>query len=487
MIHLKPLNKIEVASLASFLLIFFIGILSNAEVTLWGCIFFFSWLFIVEFCKEYLPVIFLLAIWFVPGQTATGGLLADYQVFRWVTHIAIPSTVAYYFVRDFLRKKRWDLSPFFLPIGLIFFTICISGIYNQSNPLDFVSCLLIYLRYPLLFLLLINWDIKDTSLERVVPCFLALTLLQIPEVFIRALVFGIRGDAISFSLGPWGSFNLGIYFLYTSAFITAHAITAKIKWYHILMMATFLLIAGLGEIKALWFFFAPVIFSVYLTERKGFTKSITRLLVLLFIGGLGLYIVFQNWDTLTQGQTNALYKLTSFIKGLLQGKKLHELPWIFRIEQINIVAYLLVSSLGNLFIGFGPGSSLAGNFSGNPGVIASTLNWLIWRDVTMIQWVTLAGDIGIVGLLSFVFLFFRIATFAFQFSSDLSNPKWAIYANAFSGIFVFYALLGPFYNIVWRFDGSNFIMWTLLAILYRKYSKQRSLHFSPIPLIKDRA
>jgi hypothetical protein len=460
-----------VFAIAGFLLLF--ALLSvNAEFTLIGFLVIIVLFLLLGPFKEYLPIIFLIAIWYIPGQTAPRGLLEEHLIFRWITHIAIPFMTAFYFAKDLVKKKTWDLSPFFLPMICLFILICVSAVYNKSNLLDLASCISIYLRYPLLFLLLINWDIKDSSLEKIIPCFFILLLAQIPETLFRALIWEIRWDEISYTLGSYGSFPLGIYCLYAIAFLTAQATVNGLKLYHIVLIHIFLLIAGLGEIKALFIFSGPVIFITVLFFRVKTKTIISRFIPITAIVALALYFVFKNWEILTGGGVNFLDNLVLYIKLLFEGRSSYELPYISRIDQINIIANMLMSSPVNFFIGFGPGSSLAGNFSGSPGVVAAAMSRMIWAGVLLIQYVAVVGDLGFLGLIFFGFLFVRILKFILGCRNIFSDPKHKIYAGAFTGIFSFYAFLGPFYNIVWRYDGSNFLMWGLLAILYRRYSSQ---------------
>jgi hypothetical protein len=470
-----------VIAIAGFSMLFAL-ISVNVEITLMGFLLLITLVLFLGPWQEYLLIFLLIIVWYVPGQTASGGILENYIVMRWVSHIAIPLIVAYYFALSLVSKKKWNLSPFFLPIMCIFFLILISAIYNKSNFLDFASCISIYLRYPLLFLLLINWDIKDSSLEKTIPCFFILLLAQIPETLFRALVWGIRGDAISYTLGSFGSFPLGIYCLYAIAFLTAQATITRLRWYQFALTAVFILIGGLGEIKALFIFTGPVILVTVLFCRVQTKVIVFRIIPIAAIVALALYFVFENWETLTGGGRNLLGNIVLYVRMLFEGRSSYELPYISRIDQINIITNMLISSPANIFVGFGPGSSLAGNFSGTPGVVAVTMSRLIWAGILIIQYVAVVGDIGLLGLIFFGFLFFRIFAFVMRYRNIISDPKYKIYAGAFIGIFSFYALLGPFYNIVWRYDGSNFIMWVLLAILYRRYIKSSGrdsqLHYS---------
>jgi len=427
--------------------------------------------------KKYLPVILLLLFWYVPCQAVPRGLLESYPLIRWLSHMVIPVSAAFFFLRDIARNKSWDLSPFSIPIFSILFIILLSGIYNKTNPLDFVSCILLYLRYPLFFLLLVNLDIDDRALENIVPFFIILTLLQIPEVLYRSLVLGFRGDALCFSLGSYGTLHLGIYCLYLGAFTTSHALETRIKWYHIALLAILFAISGLGEIKALYLFLPLMVLTITLMNRGGFGKLFWRRFLFLSLLAFALFLTLHFWEDLTT-MDDFLTRIFSFIQGALSLRPIDDLPMILRVEQIRIVWNMLISSPEHLLLGFGPGSSLAGNFSGFSGILIATFSWLLDDSITINQIAAGLSDFGILGILAFFFLFLQIIRLCVRWRLVFHDLKYRILLDSFLGIFIFYAFLGPFYNLVWRYDSSNFIMWGLLAILYRRYKAETPLDAS---------
>ena len=137
---------------------------------------------------------------------------------------------------------------------------------------------------------------------------------------------------------------------------------------------------------------------------------------------------------------NFLDNILIYVKFFIKGREYYELPYIPRLDQIGIVAKMLSSSsFANLLVGFGPGSSLSGNFSGNMGVVAAVISSMIWNKMIVIQWTAVAGDLGVLGIILFGFLFYRIFIFIIKCKKVLVEPKYKIYTSAFVGIFVFYS------------------------------------------------
>ena len=180
-----------------------------------------------------------------------------------------------------------------------------------------------------------------------------------------------------------------------------------------------------------------------------------------------IFFVSSRWDVLAGDHAEALTNVYQFAFGFLRGKRLYELPSYFRFEQIRIIFDMINDSVGHFLLGFGPGSSLSGNFSGRPGIASATLNHLLFDQVTTIQLVALLSDIGTFGLAAYGFLFYRIFRFVLKLKTASLDRQDRVLLHGFFGIMVIYAIFGPLYNIVWRLDVSNYLFWSLLAYFYR--------------------
>lgn len=480
MVSISRQNTWVVVS-AAILMIFILMLSLDVSAALYATLFAGS-LFVSLFVgKELLPVILFVVVWYVPGLCDPGGVLAQFSILRWISYIIIPVIALFYFITDLAKGRFWDISFIGLPMLFILAVIIISSIHNKCNMKDFLSGILLYLRYPLLFLLFINWRIKDRSLEWIIPLFFVLLLLQIPEVFYRAFVMGFRGDRITYSLGAFGTYRLGIYCLYAAAITAASYSTTGIKWYHLILLILFPLVAAVGEIKALFLFLLPMLAVVMLMSRSQLYFRVLRFvakrnrfahILMIVPTSCAILYVYNNWDSLARGRVNQLGQVIDFLAGSFANVGSAELPYNVRIDQIEIVFRMLTDSFGSFFLGFGPGSALAGNFSGIPGKVASILSAQTFSNGSITQLGSTAGELGILGLMCFAFLFIRIFSFLKHCRCDprIHNiNKYWVYCNGTFGILMFYAVLGPWYLNVWRFDESNFLMYTFLAILYRAF------------------
>ena len=234
---------------------------------------------------DWMPVILLPIVWYIPRQTAPGGLLENYLILRWITVFIIPLIIFVQFTRVTLKSRSLKLSNIALPLVVfIVFSVC-SGIFNNVTLYELLGSLILYIRYPLLFIVFINMDIPKKVVKVFSRLFLFLVAIQIPECIYRYVVLGIKWDSISWTMGPWGTFDLGVYMTYAVALIVALNFIKGVKWSHFVLLALFFIIALLGEIKA-FVFSAPIvcIFTVYAVLQQKHVpnqKQLKRLLAVL--------------------------------------------------------------------------------------------------------------------------------------------------------------------------------------------------------------
>jgi len=156
------------------------------------------------------------------------------------------------------KSQSLKLSNIALPLGIFMvFSVC-SAIFNNVALFELLGSLILYIRYPLLFIVFINMDIPKDVVKVFSRLFLFLVAIQIPECIYRYAVLGIKWDHISWTMGPWGHFDLGIYMIYAVALIVAFNLTKGVKWSHFAVLALFFMVALLGEIKA-FIFATPVV------------------------------------------------------------------------------------------------------------------------------------------------------------------------------------------------------------------------------------
>lgn len=419
------------------------------------------------------PLFLLLFIWYVPGQTAPGGLLENYIAIRWLTYIIIPLLFVGYFIPIFLKDK-WDMTPIFIPLMLIVLCISISAFINGSNLFNTASAFGIYLRYPLLFLVFVNMRIEESVIKKVIQLIIILTLLQIPEVLARHILWDISGDMLSWTLGPWGTFPLGIYCIYSICIVSAIALITGLRWYHPLLLTAFIIPAGIGEIKML-IICAPIVLLVVLLKAKKLNIFVKKGIPLLFAIIMGAWLMYANWEKLAGYDILNSFLLDIKHLFLSTSKSVDPLR-INRIGQVFLIWDIISDNFKKILFGFGPGSSLAGNFLDAPGVV----DYL--KSGPSGQLVAIMGDLGILGLILYLGLLLVVLNFAFRYLKEGKEEWYKALATAFLAMWVFYVVLGPIYNLIWRYDGSSLIFWFVSAVIYKKIKELRNLkEFQVLP------
>jgi len=339
-----------------------------------------------------------------------------------------------------------------------------------------LSYLSIYLRYPIFFLVLTTLELTENVLRKFIILFFMLLAIQFPEVFIRYSILGIKGDEVSWSLGSWGTANLGIYMIYGCCLIIAHALHKRLTLWHIAGILIFFIIGIFGEIKTIMVWLPIIIlitifFYPFQTRIKKYTVIFGFIIFIIILGqyiynywikvhGTQLMDIFQNLYLLLQGNIGkedkySLYRLGLFLR-ILEG-----------VRQDPV----------NFFFGFGPGSSFIGNFSGIPGLI---IQYTSGSKDTPNQFASTLLDVGLIGLISYILILVYLIKIFRNTAHSLNcanSDLTSIIKTAFAGMIFYYLVIGPFYYPLWRMDASSFILYFFAAVLYNKVEKNSNLPY----------
>lgn len=415
---------------------------------------------------EWLPVILLVILWYIPRQTVPGGLLEDYLYLRWLTVFLIPM-ILFFQIFKIVGRKNCQIIPtgMLVPLIIISMTYIVSGIVNNVKIGELMGSWLLYIRYPLLFFVFINMELPKEKFKFFIKIFLFLLLLQIPECFYRYFVLGISGDFLSWTLGPYGHFDLGVYSIYAICLITAYGCINRFNGYLLALILLLFSAAIMGEIKT-FIISIPIISIVivmyYFRNSRGIRRILVFGLPVMLIGII--YYIMQLWGNVHASSGNMLQFYTQLIFQIITKPGI-----LFTPQDTDFAAsrflghafvwdYLKVNPL-NTLIGAGPGSLMAGKFSGSPGKLFELPPYLN-------QIAVIIGEIGIIGLAFFFIYFINIFRIIIKPNVNTQNKTNKIISLAAVGMWLFYSLLGPFYDLVWRHDSPNFIFYYLIAYLY---------------------
>lgn len=425
---------------------------------------------------KWLPIVLLLIVWFIPRQAVPNGIFENFLYLRWLTVILIPIIFVIQLFKTYSHKGKFVApSAAVIPIGIISLIYLFSGIINNTKSTELVGSLILYLKYPLLFLAFINMDLDIQDAKKFLYVFFVLMILQIPECLYRFIVLGISGDFISLTLGPWGAFDLGIYSTYTICLIIAYNLVNGFKLHHILGVLLIFLLAIIGEIKA-FIFTIPVasLIIILYSFRKKLVKNRALPIFFIFIVIITVSYLLQHWGGVHKSSGNMLAYYFQIITNVLtnpsslissEGMK-PDASTRF-LGSAFVFEYLKHSGLSILW-GAGPGSLMAGSFTGTPGKLYELPKYLN-------QLAVIIGEIGILGLAGYLWLLINIFVIIKKVNNAAENNYLKFISLALVGMWFFYTILGPFYDLVWRHDSPNLIFWFLIAVLYRQQvTKQKN-------------
>lgn len=433
---------------------------------------------------DLMPLVLLLVLWFIPRQTVPGGILEKFLVLRWITVFVIPLIVVVQFVKMTIRSQ--PLKPTFIALPLsiyIIYCFC-SGFINNTPFVEQLGSIVLYIRYPLLFIALANMNVKKSVVKRYIILFFILIALQVPECIYRYAVLGFHGDDISWSLGPWGAFDLGIYAIYGAAFVVAYDVIKGVRLSHMIFLVFLFLLSLLAEIKA-FILSIPIISlcTIYATFRR---RSIRKFflavsLPVFFIGAV--YLTSNFWSRIHTGSGNSLAiyleKIGYVVSDptmLVESDKADQFS-----SRILGTAYIWSYLRGDwrmVLFGTGPGALLAGNFFETPGKIVEEVPYL--NQIAII-----VGETGIIGLLLFFLILLSLFKMIIKVNRIACDRNVLIISSALIGIWIFYALIGPFYDLVWRHDSPNFTFYFFAAFLYSYLQKWNNKSVCEMPSSKS--
>ncbi|MEO0137439.1 MAG: hypothetical protein ABIL40_11225 [candidate division WOR-3 bacterium] len=427
---------------------------------------------------EWLPVILLVILWYIPRQAVPGGLLEDYLYLRWLTVFLIPM-ILFFQIFKIVRRKNCVMPParFLIPLIMLSTTYIISGIINNVRFPEIIGSLLLYIRYSLLFFVLINMDLPEDKIQIFIKLFFLLLAIQIPECFYRYFVLGISGDLLSWTLGPYGQFDLGVYSIYAICLITAYGCINRFNWYKLLAMILLFTVAIMGEIKT--FIISIPVISIaivvyYFRNSKGIKRVLILGLPILLV--LIVYYIVRLWGSVHTSSGNALQFYLQLVFQILSNPDMLFNPQGLSLETSRFLGHAFVldylkSNPLNLLLGAGPGSLMAGQFFGTPGKLFDVPQYLN-------QIAVIIGEVGIIGLFLFYIFYLNILILVIQPNVGSQNRFVKTIALAGVGMWLFYAFLGPWYDLVWRHDSPNFIFYYFSAYLYLQKLQNNQLRES---------
>lgn len=409
----------------------------------------------------YIPTLLLIYIWLIAGRADPGGILAEVPVVRWLSYPTIfgMCLIALIVISYIGKIKTGGIGSYII---LIIAILLFSMRFSENNIVDITYGAMLYLRYPLLFIVLLNFKFSDLHYKTFIYLFLIITALLIPEAILNFVLFGKYLDITFSSLGGlWGTAAGGIFFAYASCIVMAYVLLEGLKKIHVaffLLMYVASLIASIRSVIA----FLPLILLFIWAVKKDLLRIKGVIAFSAFISGVVLLATMIPW-----GSVIASFPI------------IEPFDPQYRLRYITAVLSYLASS-GKIFFGAGPGSMNPGSF-GSIGFMYQMLledNNVAGGGTN--QYVRAFADFGIIGFTIYWAMLIKMIRINMKVW-NLIKPIEKNYSQkikeislikkislAFFGIWIHYSAIGLFNNDIWRFDISSLVFWVFAAYIYSK-------------------
>ena len=412
-------------------------------------------------------IVLLVNVWLVAGRADPGDLLQHYTFVRWLSYLIIPAFGLLVLARVWLRGGRWRLTglePFLA--GLVALTI-VSGWVNHTGLTAIVLSLAIYLRYPLLFALLYQLDLKSAPYLRFVRAIIWVSLALTCEAVVDFALFHKSGDHTFFTTGvDFGHVNAGLLLVYALCLSFAHALVTRWRWYHLAFLGLVVVAAWIASVRSLLVLLPLLPAGMWLVQhRLAGRRRLPRLALAGVAGAVVLAVAL--------GPT------------LINQSVLFGLPRFAQFRLVSVVDALRAMVPANReWLGFGPRSYSPGSL-GPPGEM-----YQLELATRGTYWLNNLGQSGLASGLSelgvfgfgvyWLMLAAMLATVLRFRSSYLSTEpdphlrqRWSLLTLAFVGVWLHYALFGLVYYDVWRLDITSLAFWGLAAAIYSQRAAWR--------------
>jgi hypothetical protein len=410
-------------------------------------------------------ILILVYVWLISGRADPRDLLSGYPIIRWGTYLFIPALAMIASVRVFLRGY-WYKSYIELFLIAIIAVMSISAMINNSGMNSVLYSIGVYLRYPLLFTLMINLKFRYIDFLRSLKLFILVAVLLTLEAYFNYFMFGKSQDSTFFTVGvSHGHLVAGLAFLYSLSFAFSHALHNRFRWYHGLLFILMFGSAWIASVRSL-FIVIPILMFILLGIRFQILKH--RFLLVLSVLLLGLIIVcfFLPWDKIV-----AQFPVISSVNPS------------YRFTSVREVLSLLNDN-NKVFFGFGPRSFSPGSFGEIGSVYAIFIEEkgeFFTRVISVSQFVNIFAELGVIGFILYWLMLISLLVLNIRFSysirmsngQSLNKKPWLIVSLAFFGIWFHYSLFGLIYYDLWRMDISSLVFWSTSAAIFLKNRQLR--------------
>jgi hypothetical protein len=412
---------------------------------------------------------------------------------RWLPETLIVLLLVYVFL---LRSANGKLILRKTPIDRYFIGLVIVGLFSMIINLEPLFTALSgfrnLLRPLLLYYVIINLELKEKYLKRLVILLFIMEFLQIPVILYQFFAYG-GGDLSSGTLG-YSSGNMTVVLaLIFMALLLGLAIVYKSTIYA--LIASFLFLAILFSEGKAGFFMAPsmllFMFGFIVRPKDNIKTRIFALLkyVVIFIPLFVIVYALSLWlapIVIPDSQILSFLEnpATIFDRYEAPLSKTNDIP---RSRSGDIqFAWLLISQQNQYtLLGYGPGAASNGiqgigvgdlynRYALDPAYLfGEAITGFTFYAFTQVS--VMLQEFGVLGLVLYLLMLFSIFRRNLKFAkrSD-TDPFWRGISLGFNGAWFIFVASSVYYR-VWFWEAGAYVFWGLAAVLYTLDSSPKSL------------
>jgi hypothetical protein len=380
--------------------------------------------------------------------------------FSWVPEVTLMILSVKLVLSRMLTRKKLLKTPIDLTFLMVIVVGVIATIVHSAHPIVAVVGFRNYLKYMVMFYLIVNLGLDEKALKQIIKWFIVFMAAQIPISIIQSFFWGA-----DFSGGTIGPGLLGQLSLTIISTMIGFAIYKGLKLRYVFFCLSLIFVWVTSSALAPFFLLPPIVLFLL---RRHFPR---RYLPVVVLGCIVVmipiyYAVLQIFPVV--GGTDMGYYLLSpgnVYRGQLGQQSSGVLN---RFSGIAYAHNMIAEDPIKVLVGVGPGNASPSFFSHYSGQFFGI------KTSYTAQLARVILEFGYLGLFFFLMMIFRIFKMNSKFMSGVDDNYWKAISFGFDGTIMAY-VLGISYFPVWNDDLVPFTFWFFAAAIYSVGMRRRIL------------
>lgn len=400
--------------------------------------------------SKYAILAILINIFFFDWLSNTVGVMP--RQFTWIPEIMLISlSMKLVCIRMMERKALLLRTPIDRILLMVIISAIVTSMVHSAHPITTLLGFRNYLKYILMFYLIINLGFDERAIKQIITCFLVLMAIQIPISTIQRLSLGP-----DYSGGVLGPGLLGLLSLSVISTMLGFALYRGMRVRCILFSLLLMLTWIVSSAKAPFFLLPPTL--LFLMRRRLFRRSSPILVSTVIVILVPMYFIAVKLFP-TAAQTDLGHYLFSPRNAYYAQLGYEKSGGLNRLSGIAYAHGLVRESPVRTLFGVGPGNASSSFFSRFNG------RFYLPGASLMTQLARVILEFGYLGFFLFLMMIFKVFRMNSDFMSKVGDSYWKSISFGFEGT-IFCYVLGIAYFPVWNDDLVPFTFWFFASAIY---------------------